>query len=38
VADRLQRNAVLIELNPAYADMARERITGDAPMFASVTP
>jgi DNA modification methylase len=37
VADRLQRNAVLIELNPAYADMARERITGDAPMFASVT-
>ena len=34
VADRLQRDAVLIELNPAYADMARERVTGDAPLFA----
>jgi DNA modification methylase len=37
VADRLQRNAVLIELNPQYADMARERITKDAGMFADVT-
>lgn len=36
VADRLQRNALLIELNPQYADMARERIRGDAPMFAEV--
>ena len=34
VADRLGRNATLIELNPAYAAMARERITGDAPLFA----
>jgi DNA modification methylase len=37
VADRLQRSAVLIELNPAYADMARGRIHGDAPLFADVT-
>jgi DNA modification methylase len=36
VADRLQRDAILIELNPAYADMARRRITGDAPLFAEV--
>jgi DNA modification methylase len=36
VADRLQRNAVLIELNPAYADIARRRIAGDAPLFAEV--
>jgi DNA modification methylase len=36
VADRLGRNAILIELNPAYADMARRRIEGDAGMFAEV--
>jgi DNA (cytosine-5)-methyltransferase 1 len=36
VADRLQRNAVLIELNPTYADMSSSRITGDAPLFAEV--
>jgi DNA modification methylase len=35
VADRLQRNAILIELNPEYAAMARKRIDGDAPLFAS---
>lgn len=29
VADRLQRNAILIELNPQYAAMARKRINGD---------
>lgn len=29
VADRLQRNAILIELNPDYAAMARRRIDGD---------
>ena len=34
VADRLGRNAVLCELNPAYAEMARRRITDDAPLFA----
>jgi DNA modification methylase len=36
VADRLGRHAVLIELNPAYAAMARERINGDAPLFGAV--
>jgi len=36
VADRLGRNAVLIELNPAYAEMARSRIESDAPLFAEV--
>jgi DNA modification methylase len=36
VADRLQRDAILIELNPQYAAMARNRITGDAGMFAEV--
>jgi site-specific DNA-methyltransferase (cytosine-N4-specific) len=36
VADRLQRNAVLIELNPAYAAIARRRLEGDAGMFAAV--
>ncbi|RWB67612.1 site-specific DNA-methyltransferase [Mesorhizobium sp.] len=36
VADRLQRNAILIELNPAYAEMARRRIAADAGMFTSV--
>ena len=33
VADRLGRHATLIELNPVYAELARERITGDAPLF-----
>jgi DNA modification methylase len=33
VADRLHRDAILIELNPAYADMSRKRIIGDAPLF-----
>ena len=36
VADRLERNAILIELNPEYAEMARNRIKGDAGMFAEV--
>lgn len=34
VADRLQRNAILIELNPEYAAMAERRIFNDAPLFA----
>lgn len=34
VADRLQRDAILIELNPAYAAMADRRIRGDSPLFA----
>lgn len=37
VADSLGRNAILIELNPAYAEMARDRIQGAAPLFAEVT-
>jgi DNA modification methylase len=36
VADRLQRDAILIELNPEYAGIAERRIQGDAPMFAQV--
>lgn len=36
VADRLKRNAVLIELNPEYAAMAERRIKNDCPMFAEV--
>jgi DNA modification methylase len=36
VADRLGRNAILIELNPEYAAMAERRIKGDAGMFAEV--
>lgn len=36
VADRLGRDAVLIELNEAYAVMARNRIVADAPLFAEV--
>ena len=38
VADRLGRDAILIELNPEYADMARARITQDSPLFAEVGP
>jgi DNA modification methylase len=36
VADRLQRDSVLIELNPAYAEMAGRRIKSDAPLFQSL--
>lgn len=36
VADRLQRDAILIELNPDYAAMAERRIRGDASLFAEV--
>lgn len=36
VADRLQRSAILIELNPEYAAMAERRIRGDAPLFTQV--
>jgi DNA modification methylase len=34
VADRLQRNAIMIELNPEYVNLARERINSEAGMFA----
>jgi DNA modification methylase len=37
VADRLGRNAILIELNPAYAEMTRARLVADAGMFAEIT-
>ena len=37
VADRLGRDAILVELNPTYAEMARRRIAGDAGMFADVS-
>lgn len=36
VANRLGRNAVLIELNPDYAEMARQRLANDAPLLAEV--
>jgi DNA modification methylase len=36
VADRLGRNAILIELNPTYAALAEKRLNGDAGMFADV--
>jgi DNA modification methylase len=38
VADRLQRNAILIELNPAYAAIAERRMHNDAPLFVKVAP
>jgi DNA modification methylase len=34
VADRLQRDATIIELNPTYAVLARNRINGEAGLFA----
>lgn len=36
VAERLQRDSILIELNPEYAAMAERRIRNDAPMLADV--
>ena len=36
VADRLQRDALLIELNSDYLGIAQRRIGADAPLFASV--
>ena len=36
VADRLQRDSILIELSPEYAEMAGRRIKADAPLFANV--
>lgn len=37
VADRLNRNAILIELNPTYTELARRRIHDDAPLFGGIT-
>ena len=36
VADRLQRDAILIELNPEYAGIAQKRLQGDGGMFTLV--
>jgi len=36
VADRLARDAILIELNPHYAAMSERRIKNDAGMFAEI--
>lgn len=36
VADRLGRNATLIELNPSYLELASGRVREDAPLFAEV--
>lgn len=36
VADRLQRRAILIELNPAYVDIAARRIAADGPLLSRV--
>ena len=33
VADRLKRNATIIELNPKYVKIAEKRISNDAPLF-----
>ena len=36
VADRLGRNATIVELNSEYAALARERVAADAGMFAQI--
>lgn len=36
VADRLGRHGLGIELNPEYADLARQRVRDDAPLLAEV--
>jgi site-specific DNA-methyltransferase (cytosine-N4-specific) len=36
VADRLQRDAILIELNPEYAAIAERRLAGEGGLFADV--
>jgi len=36
VANRLQRDAILIEIKPEYVEMARKRITADAPLLSDV--
>ena len=37
VADQLQRDAVLVELNPTYSDAAAARIRRDSSLFTEVT-
>jgi DNA modification methylase len=36
VADRLQRNAILIEIGEQYIEMEKRRITRDAPLFTEI--
>jgi DNA modification methylase len=36
VADRLQRDCIGIELNPAYAEIARRRIQAESPLLSNV--
>lgn len=36
VADRLNRNATLIELNPEYRALAVDRLRADAPLLADI--
>lgn len=36
VANRLGRRAIGLELNPTYAEMARRRIVGDAPLIEAI--
>ena len=38
LAHRLKRDATLIELSPRYAEMARKRITDDAPLLELLAP
>jgi hypothetical protein len=38
VADRLQRDAIGIELNPSYTEMAMQRCRDDAPLFTAFPP
>ena len=37
VAQRLQRNAIIIEISKEYAEMSQKRIAEDQPLFADVT-
>lgn len=37
VADQLQREAILIELNPEYIEITKRRLEGETPMFTDVT-
>jgi DNA modification methylase len=37
VADRLQRDCIGIELNPAYAEIARKRIQSESPLLVDIT-
>ena len=37
VADRIRRDAILIELNPAYVELARKRLFDDAPLFVELS-